>query len=69
MEIFLNRLIGNFKDPMEFLYFGLILWGCYIFAEQQTISILMTVQCSLRAAICSIYITIVYITLSSGILR
>ncbi|XP_025832072.1 ATP-binding cassette sub-family G member 5 isoform X2 [Agrilus planipennis] len=62
-------LIGSFNEPMEFIYFSLILWACYIFAEQQTISILMIVKDYLTGAICSTYITCVCLALSSGILR
>lgn len=62
-------MIGTFDDPIEYLYFGLILWACYLFSEQQTMAILMIVKDHLIAAICSIYVTSVCITLSSGILR
>ncbi|XP_017786631.1 PREDICTED: ATP-binding cassette sub-family G member 5 [Nicrophorus vespilloides] len=62
-------LIGTFEDPIQYLYFSLILWACYIFSEQQTMAILMIVKDFLKAAIFSIYITCICITLSSGILR
>nr|XP_022912669.1 ATP-binding cassette sub-family G member 5 [Onthophagus taurus] len=63
------RLIGSFQEPLEYLYFGLILWACYLFSEQQTMAILLIVKNHLSAAIFSIYITCVCITLASGILR
>ncbi|XP_030749911.1 ATP-binding cassette sub-family G member 5 [Sitophilus oryzae] len=62
-------LMGSFEEPMEYLYFSLILWACYLFSEQQTMAILMIVKDHLSAAIFSIYITCVCLTLSSGILR
>ncbi|XP_044266186.1 ATP-binding cassette sub-family G member 5 [Tribolium madens] len=65
----LYPLIGGFEDPTQYLYFALVLWACYIFAEQQTMAILMVVKSHLSAAIFSIYITCICITLSSGILR
>lgn len=62
-------LIGNFTNPMDYIYFSLILWASYIFTEQQTMAILMIIKDYLKAAIFSIYITAVCVTLSSGILR
>lgn len=63
------RLIGSFDELMEFFFFALILWACYLFTEQQTMAILMIVKDHISAAIFSIYISSVCITLSSGILR
>ncbi|KAF7267998.1 hypothetical protein GWI33_018841 [Rhynchophorus ferrugineus] len=57
------------QEPLEYLYFSLILWACYLFTEQQTMAILMIVKDHLSAAIFSIYITCVCITLGSGMLR
>ncbi|KAJ3642971.1 hypothetical protein Zmor_025715 [Zophobas morio] len=62
-------LVGSFDEPLQYLYFALVLWACYIFAEQQTMAILMVVKSRLSAAIFSIYITCICITLGSGILR
>ncbi|CAH1154351.1 unnamed protein product [Phaedon cochleariae] len=62
-------LVGSFDSSMEYFYFSLVLWACYIFTEQQTMAILMIVKDNFTAAIASIYITAVCITLSSGILR
>ncbi|CAG9840597.1 unnamed protein product [Diabrotica balteata] len=62
-------LIMSFDNPVDFVYFTLILWACYIFAEQQTMAILMIVKDYMKAAIFSIYLTVVCITLGSGILR
>ncbi|XP_060529155.1 ATP-binding cassette sub-family G member 5 [Cylas formicarius] len=62
-------LVGSFDQLMEYFYFGLILWACYIFSEQQTMATLMIVKDHLSAAIFSIYVTCVCLTLSSGILR
>ncbi|XP_050303443.1 ATP-binding cassette sub-family G member 5 [Anthonomus grandis grandis] len=62
-------LIGSFENPMEYLYFSLILWACYMFAEQQTMATLMIVKDHLLAAIFNIYIVCVCLTLSSGIIR
>lgn len=54
---------------MEYFYFALLLWACYLFSEQQTMAILMIVKDHLTAAIASIYITCVCLVLASGILR
>ncbi|CAG9773059.1 unnamed protein product [Ceutorhynchus assimilis] len=62
-------IIGSFENPMEYLYFSLILWACYMFAEQHTMASLMIVKDHLLAAIFNIYIICVCLTLSSGILR
>ncbi|XP_048524073.1 ATP-binding cassette sub-family G member 5 isoform X1 [Dendroctonus ponderosae] len=62
-------LVGSFDNLLEYLFFSLILWACYIFAEQQTMATLMIVKDHLLAAIFNIYIICVCLTLSSGILR
>ncbi|KAK4875928.1 hypothetical protein RN001_012350 [Aquatica leii] len=63
-------LVGSINnDPVQFILFALILWGCYVFTEQQTMAILMIVKDYLTAAILSIYVTSVCLALSSGILR
>ncbi|XP_049847501.1 ATP-binding cassette sub-family G member 5 [Schistocerca gregaria] len=62
------ELIG-IKALSEWLLFGGVLWACFLLAEQQTIAILMTVCSSFRAAVCSLYISTVYLILGSGVLR
>lgn len=62
-------IIGSFEQPLEYFYFSLILWACYMFAEQQTMATLMIVKDHLLAAIFNIYIVCVCLSLSSGILR
>jgi len=62
-------IIGSFEQPLEYFYFSLILWACYMFAEQQTMATLMIVKDHLLAAIFNIYIVCVCLCLSSGILR
>lgn len=62
-------IIGSFEQPLEYFYFSLILWACYLFAEQQTMATLMIVKDHLLAAIFNIYIVCVCLCLSSGILR
>lgn len=54
---------------MEWFMFGVILWGCYLLGEQQTIAILMIVYSSFKAAVTSIYITVICLVLGSGALR
>lgn len=63
------RLVGDITEALDYLYIVLALWACYIFAEQQTMAILMLIKCSILASTISVYITCVYIMLSSGILR
>ena len=53
----------------DFVIYWLALWSCYIFAEQQTLSLLIVVKSSYTAALSSIYITIVYLVLGSGTVR
>ncbi|KAG5881664.1 hypothetical protein JTB14_010235 [Gonioctena quinquepunctata] len=62
-------LMASFNSPMEYLFFTLILWACYIFSTQQTMAIMMIVKNDLTAAITSIYITGLCLTLGSGTLR
>ncbi|XP_077287878.1 ATP-binding cassette sub-family G member 5 [Arctopsyche grandis] len=62
-------LVGDITEALDYLYIVLALWACYIFAEQQTMAILMLIKCSILASTISICITCVYIMLSSGILR
>ena len=49
--------------------YWLTLWACYIFAQQQTISFMVVIKSTYTAAICSIYVTIVYLILGSGTVR
>jgi len=53
----------------DFLLYWLALWACYLFAEQQTISIMLVVKSSYTAATASIYLTILYLCLGSGTVR
>lgn len=68
-SLIIYPLIGTLINLIEFTYFVLVLWACYIYIEQQTMAILMIVKNQLSAAIFSIYLTCIFITLSSGILR
>lgn len=54
---------------MDFLYFALVLWSCYIYAEQQAIGIMMFVKNGVIAAVVNIYLTCIYVMLASGVLR
>ncbi|CAH2075534.1 unnamed protein product, partial [Iphiclides podalirius] len=62
-------ILGDITEGLDYIYFALILWSCYIYAEQQTIAIMMFVKNGLIAAIVNIYITCVYVMLASGVLR
>ncbi|XP_066246097.1 ATP-binding cassette sub-family G member 5 [Euwallacea similis] len=62
-------LVGSMDEPLEYLFFSLVLWACYMFAEQQTMATLMIVKNNLLAAIFNIYIVCICLALSSGILR
>jgi len=53
----------------DFIAYWLALWACYLFAEQQTVSLLMVVKSSYTAALASVYLTIVYIVLGSATVR
>ncbi|XP_032511490.2 ATP-binding cassette sub-family G member 5 [Danaus plexippus] len=62
-------ILGDISEGVAFLQFALILWSCYIYAEQQTIAIMMFVKNGLVTALINIYITCVYVMLASGVLR
>ncbi|XP_045524561.1 ATP-binding cassette sub-family G member 5 [Pieris brassicae] len=62
-------ILGDIAESMEYIYFALILWSCYIYAEQQSLAIMMVVKNGLNAAIINIYITCIYVMLASGVLR
>lgn len=62
-------ILGDIAEATEFIYFALVLWSCYIFAEQQSMGIMMFVKNSLIAAMVNIYITCIYVMLASGVLR
>lgn len=62
-------ILGDIAEATEFIYFALVLWSCYIFAEQQSMAIMMFVKNSLIAAMVNIYITCIYVMLASGVLR
>ncbi|XP_072940195.1 ATP-binding cassette sub-family G member 5 [Epargyreus clarus] len=62
-------ILGDITETLDFLYFALILWSCYIYAEQQAIAVMMFVKNGLIAAIVNIYITCIYVMLASGVLR
>ncbi|KAM3961608.1 ATP-binding cassette sub-family G member 5 [Aphomia sociella] len=62
-------LLGDLSDSLDYVYFALVLWSCYVYAEQQTIAIMMFVKNGLIAAIVNIYITCIYVMLASGVLR
>ncbi|XP_059056365.1 ATP-binding cassette sub-family G member 5-like [Achroia grisella] len=62
-------IIGDMSETLDYVYFSLVLWSCYVYTEQQTIAIMMFVKNGLIAAIVNIYITCIYVMLASGILR
>ena len=53
----------------DFVTFWLTLWACYMFAEQQTIALLMTIKSSYTAMTASIAATSVYLVLGSATVR
>ncbi|XP_026751117.1 ATP-binding cassette sub-family G member 5 [Galleria mellonella] len=62
-------IIGDISESLDYVYFALALWSCYVYAEQQSIAIMMFVKNGLIAAIVNIYITCIYVMLASGVLR
>ncbi|XP_053602646.1 ATP-binding cassette sub-family G member 5 [Plodia interpunctella] len=62
-------ILGDLTEAYDYVYFALVLWSCYVYAEQQSIAIMMFVKNGLIAAIVSIYITCIYVMLASGVLR
>ena len=53
----------------DLVAFWLTLWACYLFAEQQTISLLMVVKSSFTAILSSFSFTILYLVLGSATVR
>lgn len=62
-------IVADFTESIDYIYFSLVLWSCYIYAEQQALAIMMFVKNGLIAAIVNIYISCIYIMLASGVLR
>ncbi|CAH0391652.1 unnamed protein product [Bemisia tabaci] len=61
--------VTGLHEPDLMCLFGAILWGCYLFAEQQTIALLMVVKSSFVATVSSAYIMVICLIIGSGILR
>ena len=57
---------GYFPD---FVAYWLVLWACFLFAEQQTISLMMVIKSSYTAVTTSVACTILYLVLGSGTVR
>ncbi len=53
----------------DFVTFWLTLWACYLFAEQQTIALLMTIKSSYTAISASVAATTIYLVLGSATVR
>ncbi len=53
----------------DFVVFWLTLWACYLFAEQQTIALLLAIKSSYTAMSASIAATSVYLVLGSATVR
>lgn len=62
-------ILADITESLDYVYFSLVLWSCYIYAEQQAMAIMMFVKNGLIAAIVNIYITCIYVMLASGVLR
>ncbi|XP_026328400.1 ATP-binding cassette sub-family G member 5 [Hyposmocoma kahamanoa] len=62
-------IISDITESTDYLYFSLVLWSCYIYAEQQAIAVMMFVKNGLIAAMVNIYLTCIYVMLASGVLR
>ncbi|KAI5644048.1 ABC transporter domain-containing protein [Phthorimaea operculella] len=62
-------ILSDIGESMDYIYFSLVLWSCYMYAEQQSIAIMMLVKNGLIAAMVNIYLTCIYIMLASGVLR
>ncbi|XP_042910538.1 ATP-binding cassette sub-family G member 5 isoform X4 [Parasteatoda tepidariorum] len=61
---------GNLREEWErWITFCAVLWTVYIFAEQQTVSLMIIIKSSYTSFITSIYILIIYITFASGTVR
>lgn len=65
---FICRATG-LSSSLELFQFGLMLWSCFLFAEYQTIALLLVVESGFTAAVVSSYLTIIYLILGSGYLR
>jgi len=69
----LVNLEGNYTTEYswypDFLLYWLALWGCYLLAQQQTVSIMLVVKNSYTASIISIALTSIYLSLGSCTVR
>ncbi|KOB67385.1 Uncharacterized protein OBRU01_19892, partial [Operophtera brumata] len=52
-------ILSDITETLDYVYFSLIVWSCYIYAEQQSLAIMMFVKNGLIAAMVNIYITCV----------
>ncbi|XP_028034741.1 ATP-binding cassette sub-family G member 5 [Bombyx mandarina] len=62
-------ILADISESLDYIHFSLVLWSSYIYAEQQTIAIMVFVKNGLNAAIVNLYITCIYVMLASGVLR
>ena len=66
-------LAGNYTTEYswypDFLLYWLALWGCYLLAQQQTVSIMLVVKSSYTASIVSVALTSIYLSLGSCTVR
>ncbi|KAJ2946893.1 hypothetical protein O0L34_g16231 [Tuta absoluta] len=62
-------ILSDIGESMDYVYFSLVLWSGYMYAEQQSIAVLMLVKNGLVAAMVNIYLTCIYVMLASGVLR
>ena len=53
----------------DFVFYWLALWAGYMFAQQQTVSLLLVVKSSYTAAMASLYLATLYLVLGSGTVR
>uniref|UniRef100_A0A8D8X0G3 ATP-binding cassette sub-family G member 5 n=1 Tax=Cacopsylla melanoneura TaxID=428564 RepID=A0A8D8X0G3_9HEMI len=53
----------------ELFQFSLMLWSCFLFAEYQTIALMLIVESGFTAAVVSSYLTTVFLVLGSGYVR
>jgi len=53
----------------DFLLYWLAIWGCFLLAQQQTISILLVVRSRLSGGLVSVFLTTIYLALASCTLR
>lgn len=70
----INKIISfirvtKIRNSNDLFTFAMVLWGCYLLAEQQTIALMMVIKTSFVTIITNLYIFVIILVLGTGALR